>query len=300
MRKALLLLVPMLVLSFLMIRSVAADVTNPTHSVVGTWLPPPWTGRSILLLDDAGEPGPEGKQALDIFGYPYVQVTATGFASVNLNDYDVMFVAWLGYGHPAAAQAEVDALYARKADIDAWISNGGGIVVNAEDAWVTNPYSFLPGTPSFATDNTIHNLNGVHIVLSWHYLVSGLTDADLSNWGNSVHGKLTSVPSGADVVAVATELGDSPQIVGLCYGRGRIVVCDSDPEYHTIYGVPLGHPNPDAPRILLYKELSWAMRIPESVVPEVPLGTVISAVAMIFGLVAYVGIRPLGIFRRRH
>ena len=90
------------------------------------WPVPPQPG-SILLLDDGGSPGQEGKQALDNFGYSYTHVSPAGFATVNLDAFDIIFVAWL------PSQAEVDALNARKVDLANWINQGGGIVVNAEN-----------------------------------------------------------------------------------------------------------------------------------------------------------------------
>jgi hypothetical protein len=224
----------------------AEEVTlNPApQEEVHSWLPPSQPG-SILLLDDGGSPGQEGKRALDIFGYIYTKVTASDFASTNLNNYRIIFVSWL------PTQEEVNALNARKTDLTNWISNGGGIVVNAEwkgSLGVTNPYSFLP--VSFDTDTGGYHTDGVHIVAPEHPLVAGVTDSLLTSWGNSVHGKITSIPEGATVVTKAT-VYDSPHLVAVTYGRGRIVVCASDPEYHVIYGPG------DGPRILLYNELSW-------------------------------------------
>jgi hypothetical protein len=220
---------------------------NPApQEVVHSWLPPSQPG-SILLLDDGGSPGQEGKSALDIFGYTYTKATASDFASINLNNYKIVFVSWL------PTQEEVNALNSRRTDLANWISNGGGIVVNAEmkgSLGVTNPYSFLP--VSFDTETGSDHTDGVHIVAPTHPLVAGLTDSLLTSWGNSVHGKIIRIPNEATVVAKATEY-DSPYLVAVTYGRGRIVVCASDPEYHVIYGPG------DGPRILLYNELSWVL-----------------------------------------
>jgi hypothetical protein len=223
---------------------------NPApQEEVHSWLPPSQPG-SILLLDDGGSPGQEGKKALDIFGYTYTKATASNFASTNLNNYRIIFVSWL------PTQQEVNALNARKTDLTNWISNGGGIVVNAEwkeSLGVTNPYSFLP--VNFDTATGSYHANGVHIVAPAHPLVAGLTDSLLTSWGNSVHGKITTIPEGVTVVAKATAY-NSPHLVAATYGRGRIVVCASDPEYHAIYGPG------DGPRILLYNELSWVASPP--------------------------------------
>ena len=223
----------------------ADDAINPAPPVeVHSWLPPSQPG-SILLLDDGGQPGQEGKRALDIFGFTYTKVTASGFASAILGNFKIIFVSWM------PTQAEVNALNARKTDLTNWISNGGGIVVNAEwkgDLGVTNPYSFLP--VSFDTATGWYHTNGVHIAEPTHPLVAGLTESMLTSWGNSVHGKITTIPAGATVVTTATAY-NTPHLVAVTYGSGRIVVCASDPEYHVIYGPG------DGPRILLYNELNW-------------------------------------------
>jgi hypothetical protein len=221
-----------------------------THSPesVTTYMVPPQPGK-ILLLDDLGQPGFEGKRALDRFGYTYTHVSPTEFATVDLYQYDVIFVAWL------PSQAEVDALNARKSDIADYIRSGGGIVVNGEwrCAWgVINPYSFLPVTFDTGPCEWCHT-NGVHIVDPTHPLVSGLTDDLLSPWDNSVHGRITVWPTEATVVTIATAW-NTPHILAMEYGAGRIVVAASDPEYHVVYGPGYG------PWQLLYNELSWACR----------------------------------------
>jgi hypothetical protein len=227
-----------------------ANINSPESlaTLSSTYTVPPQPG-AILLLDDGGQPGQEGKAALDAFGYTYTQVSPLEFATVDLSGFDVIFVAWI------PSQAEIDALNARKTDLANWISSGGGMVVNAEfkgDLGVTNPYSFLPATFDTASPDFQH-VNGVHIVDPTHPLASGLTDDLLSPWGNSVHGRITTWPSGATVVTVATEW-NSPQVLAMEYGTGKIVVAASDPEYHVLYGPGYG------PWQLLYNELKWACR----------------------------------------
>ena len=204
---------------------------------------PPQPG-TILLLDEGGEPGQEGKRALDRFGYTYTHVSSAQFATVDLNSYDVIFVAW----YPR--QATVDALNARKAELTNYISSGGGIVVNAQ--WrpaVTNPYSFLP--VAFDTASGGYHTDGVRIVDSTHPLMSGLTGGLLSPWWNSAHGRIAVWPSEATVVTEATAW-NSPHILAMEYGAGRIVVAATDPEFHVVYGPGYG------PWQLLYNQLNWA------------------------------------------
>ncbi len=206
-----------------------------------TFTAPPQPG-SILLLD--GMDG-TGKRALDKFGYTYTAVSAAGLASVNFNDFKIIYMPWYPY------QSMVDALNSRKADLAKWISKGGGIVVNAE--WkpdVRNPYSFLPVTFDTAAEGWYHG-DGVHIIDPTHPLVEGLTDALLGNWGSSVHGKITVYPSEATVVTTATSFG-SAHILGMCHQAGKIIVAANDPEWHIAYG------GGDGPARFLYNELKWA------------------------------------------
>lgn len=216
---------------------------------ITTFTVPPQSGK-ILLLDDGGSPeqGHEGKGALDAFGYTYTYVSPAEFAAANLNDYNIIFVAWL------PTQAEIDALNARKTDITNWINNGGGIIVNAQ--WkdgvygVTNPYSFLPVTYG-TTDNPSPFSDGVTISNTTHPLVSGLTDALLSGWGSSVHGEISVAPPETSIVSKSTTT-NYPEITGMCYGAGKIVVAATDPEFHIMHGPG------DGPWILLSNELKWA------------------------------------------
>lgn len=222
---------------------------------------PPQPGK-ILLLDDGGSPGHEGKGALDAFGYDYTYVSPVEFATVNLNDYNIIFVAWL------PTQAEINALNARKTDLANWITNGGGIVVNAEwkDTmnYLTNPYSFLP-VHFNTTDNPYPFSDTVQITFPSHPLVAGLTDALLSNWYSAVHGEINEYPPVASVVAIATVPG-TPHITGMCYGAGKIVVTTSDPEFHLLYG------SGEGPWMLLSNELQWAA-IPCVSKPSVSIST---------------------------
>ena len=90
------------------------------------------------------------------------------------------------------------------------ISGGGFSVIGA---------SFLPG------------LNDVHIVAT-HPSLGGLTDADLSNWGNSVHEGFTEWPIDFEVLAIARDSAGSytapDGTVGYPYiiARGVTVISD--------------------------------------------------------------------------
>jgi len=214
-----------------------------------TFEPPPQPGR-ILLLKGSAYSG-NGSQVLDYLGYEYTSVPPGELATTNLNKFDIILVAWAPY------QATIDALNARKDDLESWISDGGGIVVNAEwSPQVTNPYSFLPATFG-ATECPGDN---VHIEDTTHPLVNGLTDELLSGWGASTHGQITEWPLEATVVSRAADVTNSPHIIGMNYGGGKIVVTASDPEWHAVtkYYPKIGA------AMLVSNELHWVARVSDA------------------------------------
>lgn len=75
------------------------------------------------------------------------------------------------------------------------------------------------------------SLNNVHITAT-HPALTGLTDADLSNWGNSVHEAFVTFPIGLEVLAMAVDAGGNytapDGTVGYPYilARGVTVISD--------------------------------------------------------------------------
>ncbi len=97
------------------------------------------------------------------------------------------------------------------------------------------PVPVLDGFGSFVAigASSLPGLNDVHIVAT-HPALVGLTDADLSNWGNSVHEGFEDWPIGFEVLAIARDAGGSHEAtdgtVGYPYilARGESIVVISD------------------------------------------------------------------------
>ncbi|MEE9270274.1 MAG: choice-of-anchor D domain-containing protein, partial [Candidatus Krumholzibacteria bacterium] len=186
---------------------------------------------------------PENYQALDILGMAYTLVTPAAFAAVDLRQYDLLYVGWT----PGALSAGMQALVDKKADIDAFLSSGGGVVALSENGSNPQDWQWLPFSIGFQS----RNFDFVTIVNSSHPVMAGLTSADLSNWGSSAHNVFTSLPRALEVLAVE---GSSTQtaIVAGPVGAGRVVLSGLDPDWHLV-----NQARPGA-AILLRNALEWA------------------------------------------
>ena len=177
----------------------------------------------ILLIDsDDGTT----TTALTGLGIPYTLTTATGFASVDLYDYNILFVGW------NIGPAKVSALEVRSAEIALWNSAGNGIV--ALSPYEPGEFDWAPLSNSIATAHR----DDVYVVAPTHPVNQGVTSALLSNWGNSRHSYFTSWHPSFDVL---TENGsENPVTVAAEYGAGRIVLSGQDPDYHYTYDSEAG------------------------------------------------------------
>jgi len=179
--------------------------------------------RPKLLVVDT--PLSEDTGALDMLGIEYTLVTPTEFATVDLYQYNVLFVGWI------PGNNVVDALLARAPEIADWTAAGNGIVALAEfdevNRWAWLPL-FVNGSSGFHAD-TVHILNPAHPVMS------NLTDTELGNWGNSYHGYFSSYDSSWEPLAEGVEAAQ-PITLAATFGAGRIAITDQDPDYHFYYG----------------------------------------------------------------
>ena len=159
--------------------------------------------------------------ALDRLGLTYTRVAVGDFGSVNLNDYDVLFV---GSTSGSVPDDVFQPLLDRKMDIAAFVQDGGGLVAlsNGGDwgdhstsldwAWV--PITLTIGSRTYRT----------HIISPTHSLVEGLTDASFFYWWGA-HGEAFEAwewPEATSVVQAAQE-GHSALLAGP-YGVGRMVL----------------------------------------------------------------------------
>jgi thermitase len=193
------------------------SITNNVASqIVRVSFPP-----KILVLST---PWQESTGALDMLGYGYTAVSPTQFATVDLYEYNVLFVGW----YPT--EPVVDALVARAPDIAEWVAAGNGIVALSEfeeaSRWAWLPLSV--GWSDYFSGDRVHVLNQTHPVMY------DLTDAELSNWGLSYHGYFVSYDPAWQALAQGVEAG-SPITLAADYGSGRIVVTQQDPDFHLYY-----------------------------------------------------------------
>ena len=202
------------------------------------------TPYKILVIDTGF---PENYQALDILGYTYTLVTPSEFMSVDLSQYDVLYVGWIPDPSPTGA---LDALVSRKNDIIDFLHSGGGVIALAE---FDDPlsYKWLPfdvSTPGLDYGDL------VTIQMPKHPLMNNLTDALLSGWRSSVHTYFTWISEPVDVIATESYTGGNhPCIIAKEYGTGKIAVTGMDPDWHIVYGG-----GGDGPEILLANMLDWA------------------------------------------
>jgi len=171
-------------------------------------------------------------------GLQVTEVTVEAFATINLLAFDVLYIAETFQDGcvTIAAQATLDALAARKADIAAFLSSGRGVVALSEPigqgllAWLPNtlrPTLFLDAQGHIVHSDVIRILDETHPVLS------AVTSAGLSNWGQSAHGVFAD-PGGLRTI-VTDDQGRPVTLVGQLNG-GRIVVTAQDPEFHNFFG----------------------------------------------------------------
>lgn len=201
----------------------------------------PFSQLFNLLVFDLNVP--QSLEALDRLGFEYDLVDGAAFASVDLNDYDVLFVGFTGNDPqpPDVLQPLLD----RQADIAAFVQAGGGLVANSEDGVVATPLDWLWVPVSV----THRNAGGLQMLIHPpdHLLVEGLTESDLNGWW-PYHNTFTawSWPEG-QVVLAEPGSGEAILLAGE-YGAGRMVLSGSDPDYH----------GGEGPEHLLANEIHWA------------------------------------------
>lgn len=204
-----------------------------------------------------GTPGAAGERW-------YTMVTAEQFATVNLLDYDVLLVQ-SGFRDDWVldrATAALDALAARRIDIAGFVASGRGLVGWTEPMpdGATHIWDWAP--VALETSGVNHE-NLVHIADPLHPIMSGSSDASLSDWHSSWHGWFTQFDPRLQVVAVTGDYGlDDPRtfrpltLAGAYTpgGCGRMVFSMQDPDYHAYQQAP----NSDAAATFIGESLDWA------------------------------------------
>jgi len=172
-------------------------------------------------------------QILDaLTGISYTVVSPADFMSIDLLEFDVLYVpsTFQDGGVTAPSQEALDALNARASDIASFAASGRGIVALSEPIG-TGCYTWVPIPVVSALYPTGRV---VHIIEPEHPVMAGLTDDDLSNWGDSYHNVFTDTGS-FTVLAVGEDAGSISLTLAGTYGSGRIVLTGQDADYHYIY-----------------------------------------------------------------
>jgi len=174
------------------------------------------------------------QSVVDLTGIAFTEVSTVGFETVNLNDYDVLFISDL---YSSAVQT---ALYNKKepTTIEAWINTGHG-VLTLSSVECKDLLAWLPGAvrPSCTVDDS----DTVTIFDPTHPVMTGLTNAGLSGWGQSAHGYFSSIPTDLTTLAKADFLWNTPThsdavVLAGTYGSGRVVVATLHANGHAPMG----------------------------------------------------------------
>lgn len=205
----------------------------------------------VLGIDIAS--GPAYATVNYLTNVTFTKVSTAAFASVDLNSYDVLFVAetFTDGGVSSYDTAAMTALKNRENDIANWLAAGHGIVALCEPLgprfdWL--PDAIQPGVQGPGGDDNIIITNPAHAVMQ------NLTNGTLSGWGTSSHGYFTTT-GGLEVISHRTD-GYYITLAGN-YGSGRVVLTQQDADWH----VPGG-----AGGVLVQNAINWTSQAPA--VPE--------------------------------
>ncbi len=185
--------------------------------------------RDILLLDS---PDGYAHSSMDIMGYDYTLVSPTDFLSIDLADFEILYVGW----HMSITTNS--ALNYRASDIEAWWRDGGNILVSAQIE------RYRLGWLPLEVDYTPKDLEEISVLNPNHYILCGadgvgggndLTADRLSDWVISSHCYFTSWDE--DYLTLTTvDYTSLPSMLVANYAydddEGRIVLVGQEFETH--------------------------------------------------------------------
>jgi hypothetical protein len=186
----------------------------------------------------------------------FTRVSEANFATVNLNDYDVLMVSetFQDGGVTVPSQSTLNALFARSNDIASWLQAGHGIVALSEPIGI-GPYAWLPNNIQLGVSGVAMGNETVQIVDPSHPVMAGLTDGNLSAWGTSSHNWFFTFTGGLSILAQNGD-GDPITLAGT-YGAGRVVLTTQDADFHNFY-----NGNETSLR-LVQNAVDWVSPVPE-------------------------------------
>lgn len=209
----------------------------------------------------------------------FTESTVAGFASVNLNDYDVLVVSetFTDGSVTTVATDTLAALKAREADIAAWLAAGHGLVALSQPIGAGR-WDWLPDAIQPTLSGSLIHDDTVRIVDTAHAVMQGLTDTSLNFWGTSSHGDIVSAPG---LQTLVDDGSGRPITMAGSFGSGRVVLTLQDPDFHYYFGGRAGQAQ------FLGNAIGWVTPQGNNV-PEP--GTLVSMLA---------GLGALGFVRRR-
>jgi PEP-CTERM motif len=185
----------------------------------------------LLVLASGNDITPDVAAALAPRGITLNIVDPSAFAGQSFAGYDGIWLGW---------NSTFPGLDTRKTDLTNFLMAGGRVL--AESGLAGNPLSDYPfGEELNAVTNHADN---VHIVSPFSPYNLGLTDAGLSNWGESHHALFTDTGTWLPLT-IDPDFGDAVTIAREA-GFGSILFTGQDPEYHIIHG--FGDTGPGSPK----------------------------------------------------
>jgi hypothetical protein len=171
------------------------------------------------------------------------QISLAQFATESLSGFRAIWV-----DADALDFGGLNILQSRAADIAAFVSAGGGLITDTGGAFFNPNFSWVPLSSSLSwnvdtKDSVVETALGMS-----HPILAGITNAGLSNWGNSQHNDF---PATAGLNVLATDPEGDADILAGSFGAGKVVYMGVDPSFH-------GDFNEGQSRQLILQSVHWA------------------------------------------
>jgi thermitase len=169
---------------------------------------------------------PANEEALDRYGIPYVIFSSGDFGSVDLSSFAKVVIV------SDQDQAFYNDMDAYRWWFEDYARNGGVLEIHAADygwhggAWIGTLPGGLQWT-GYYYNNYVTIVDPGHPVVTLPNLIS---DAELDNWGSSVHGYFNAFPAGTHFVIVEGNTG-MPGYLEFAYGSGYITASSQTLEW---------------------------------------------------------------------
>jgi hypothetical protein len=123
----------------------------------------------------------------------------------------------------------------------AFLNAGGNVFAESPG---TNVLSFLPGGTGVTSGGPGGNL--VHVAAPGNPVMTGLTDAGLTNWNSSYHESYSAIGSFTGL-AQGVDASNNYMTIGEQVGLGYLTITGQDPDFHVQFGA--GATGPTSPKM---------------------------------------------------